>query len=105
VLLATIILTGCQGQESWEYKVVAVSPKGNVERTGAAAFSTVTITPSDSELDALGAEGWELVTSYLEMESAYPNFGDEKYVTGLQPNVRPQRVILIFKRHSQRKKS
>jgi len=40
----------------------------------------------------------ELVDSYLEMETVHPNFGDSRYVTGLQPNVRPQRLVLIFER-------
>jgi hypothetical protein len=39
-----------------------------------------------------------LATSYLEMETSHPNFGNDTYVTGLQANIRPQRAILIFKR-------
>jgi hypothetical protein len=38
-----------------------------------------------------------IVGSYLEIETAYPNFGDSKYVTGLQPNVRPQRLVLVLR--------
>ncbi len=49
-------------------------------------------------LNKLGSEGWELSSSYLEMETAWVNFGKNEYVTGLQPNIRPQRVVLVFKR-------
>ena len=35
---------------------------------------------------------------YLEMETAFPNSGSAKYVTGPQPNVRPQRLVLILQR-------
>jgi hypothetical protein len=72
-------------------------------RDGDTAFNFNTITPSDYSLTALGQEGWELVSSYLEMETAFPNFGDKQYVSGIQPNVRPQRLVLIFKRSIQTK--
>lgn len=61
-------------------------------------MKSTSVTPSQDELSKLGAEGWELVGSYLEMETAFPNFGNAGYVTGLQPNVRPQRAVLIFRR-------
>ncbi len=85
------------GPPTWEYKVVAVYNEGNDRiDDGAMAFSSVS--PSESEMNTLGLQGWELATSYLEMETAYPNFGNQGYVTGIQPNVRPQRVVFIFKR-------
>jgi hypothetical protein len=57
------------------------------------------VNPTEIALNKLGSEGWLLVISYLELETAYPNFEDYKYVTGLQPNIRPQRAILLFKRY------
>jgi hypothetical protein len=66
------------------------------------AFTTskaTRVNPTEIELNKLGSEGWVLVISYLELETAYPNFGDYKCVTGLQPNIRPQRAILVFKRY------
>jgi len=53
-----------------------------------------------NQLTSLGSQGWELVSSYLEMETSYVNFGKNEYVTGIQPNIRPQSVICIFKRKS-----
>ena len=82
----------------WEYKTVEVYPDSSSERTGDDALKFQSITPSINEINSIGEEGWELVTSYLEIETAFPNFGDDKYVSGLQPNVRPQRVVLMFKR-------
>lgn len=98
IFIIALLLIGCQSNGKWEYKVLPVSRDINliVERE---SLYPSTITPNDSLLNALGLEGWELVSSYLEMETTHPNFGDSKYVTGLQPNVRPQRAILIFKRH------
>ena len=50
------------------------------------------------ELNALGKDRWELSSSWTETQTAFPNLGDAKYVTGFQPNVRTQRVVLLFKR-------
>jgi hypothetical protein len=92
-------MTGCTfGNEKWEYKVISVLSEGNSrDGNGAGKFSSVT--PSEQEFNKLGSEGWELASSYLEMETAWMNFGNGNYVTGLQPNVRPQRVVFIFKRN------
>ncbi|QXE91002.1 DUF4177 domain-containing protein [Geomonas subterranea] len=81
---------------SWEYKVVKLN--GSMERTGADAFKVTTIVPSEENINKYGRDGWELVSSHLEYETAYPNFGNTDYVTGIQPNVRPQSLVLIFKR-------
>ena len=67
-------------------------------------ISSSTVLPSDSSLNKFGIDGWEIATSYLEMETVFPNLlasGDG--VNGLQPNIRPQRLVVIFKRPSQSK--
>ena len=45
-----------------------------------------------------GAMGLVPTELYLEIETAFPNFGSADYVTGLRDNVRPQRLVLILKR-------
>ena len=52
----------------------------------------------NSTLLEMKVQGWELVDSFLEHETSHPNFGKEDYVTGIQPNIRPSRLVLIFKR-------
>lgn len=96
MLILVILVAGCKN-DKWEYKIVGVSSEGS-ERVGAEAGKPSTIVIDEAEFAKLGSEGWELVTSYLEMETAYFNFGNSQYVTGIQPNVRPQRLVLIFKR-------
>lgn len=98
MLFSIMVLSGCQANQKWEYKVLTVVNEG-YELQGAEAYNSTTVSPTESELNKLGLEGWELITSYLELETAHPNFGNESYVTGLQPNISPQRAILIFKRH------
>lgn len=51
-----------------------------------------------AEMDTLGAHGWELVDVYTRIETVHPNFGNEKYVTGLQANTRTAAVCYVFKR-------
>jgi hypothetical protein len=99
LLFSISMLLGCKTDEKkWEYKVLSISNEGYA-RSGSDAIKVTKVSPTESELNKLGLEGWELVTSYLELETAHPNFGDESYVTGLQPNIRPQRAVLLFKRH------
>lgn len=81
----------------YEYKVITLAASAG-ERQGAEAAQAAMVTPGETELTSLGSAGWELVTSYLELETAYPNFGNDKYVTGLQPNIRPQRLVLVLRR-------
>lgn len=87
----------------WEYHLMhclAIAPedKKTASRSGTEALWLTAVEIDPADLAKLGAEGWELAGSYLEMQTAFPNFGKEDYVTGLQPNVRPQRAVLIFKR-------
>ncbi|EKQ57448.1 MULTISPECIES: DUF4177 domain-containing protein [unclassified Clostridium] len=89
---------GINQEQKWEYKTMKILPETSNSRTGEGSANINTITPSEEQLNELGGDGWELVSSYLEMETAYPNFGNDKYVTGLQPNVRPQRLVLLLKR-------
>lgn len=81
----------------YEYRVVVVTPDGKPSRFEADAAKSALIHVDEKELNKLGSQGWEIVESYLEMETAHPNFGDSKYVTGLQPNIRPQRLVLILR--------
>jgi hypothetical protein len=81
---------------TYEYKIIAVASGG--ERTGDDAMKFTSVTPDEHELSKLGSLGWEVVSTYLEMETAFPNFGNAGYVTGLQPNVRPQRLVMILRR-------
>lgn len=80
----------------WQYMTLTFPSEGH-DRTGAEAMKFASITPNMQQLSSLGAQGWEVVASYLELETAFPNFGDDKFVTGLQPNVRPQRLVVILK--------
>lgn len=85
----------------FEYYTKSYFPEESHSRSGddfsqTSAYSTIKIDTAD--LAKMGREGWEIAASYLENETAWPNFGNNDYVTGLQPNVRPQKLVVIFKR-------
>lgn len=87
---------------NWEYQTVEIV----AETSGTASIlgenyeklAYKTIPEFSTKLDSMGSQGWELVSGFLEHETSHPNFGKEDYVTGLQPNMRPQKLVLIFKR-------
>lgn len=88
----------------WEYHVLSCAASASetaidgADRTGKDAFKQTAVQIPAGDLAVLGAEGWELVGTFLELETAFPNFGKDEYVTGLQTNTRPQRAVLVFKR-------
>lgn len=81
----------------WKYTKVVFYSEGN-DRTGSGAFKYSSISINQTKLDEMGHAGWEMVAAYLEMETAFANFGNDGYVTGLQPNIRPQSLVVLFKR-------
>lgn len=83
--------------EKWEYAIEEFSGTA-ANRTGEGALKAETIHIDGKKLDQGGKKGWELVGVFLEMETAFPNFGKDDYVTGIRENVRPQKAVLIFKR-------
>lgn len=95
-LFLLLSISCSENKKYWEYKIIYYT--GYYSRDGSEAFKYQTITPNETELTKLGEEGWEIATSYLEMETAYPNFGRDDYHTGIKENVRPQRLVIILKR-------
>jgi len=81
----------------WEYKKVTF-PNEGYDRIGPGALKYTTIRIDEKLLNMMGDEGWEIVSSHLETETAFPNFGKEELVTGIQPNIRPQTLVVLFKR-------
>lgn len=82
--------------KKWEYKVKRVG--GMVTSDENSEFRAKLVMADEDELNRMGEEGWELIDTYEETETTYPNWGNEKYVTGIQPNVRTMSVVFLFKR-------
>lgn len=106
----TTFFTSCGGGEEqkttkWEYKIVRANGLIDPNYEDHREFASKYVIIDDEELNKLGADGWELVDTYDELETVYPNWGNEKYVTGIQPNVRTMSVVLILKRPAQDKKA
>lgn len=78
---------------AWQYRVLYVPAPKAPNETG------VTIKVDEAAMAAVGGDGWELVSSYEEYNTVFPNFSqDQKIVTGIESNVRPTQLVLIFKK-------
>ncbi|GEM_PF-622624 len=95
ILVGCVIamLVSCNDNKHWEYKVVeAVGIRIGDQR--AIVFGDQT-----SMLNEMGRDGWELVSTYTEVETVFPNFGNSEYVTGIRDNHRTYAINFVFKRH------
>jgi uncharacterized lipoprotein NlpE involved in copper resistance len=102
------ILTSCNQSQNWEYKTIyfdAVKIESSdkayisTDETFLNTVSSKSVIPADSSLTNLGKEGWEIASTYLEQETVYTNLlARGKSVDGLKENIRPQRLVVIFKR-------
>ena len=92
------VTLGEKKQQEWEYKVVTTFPPKSLSREGREAMSYSTINIDQTVLNQLGKQGWELLDTVMEVETAYPNFGKSDLHTGIKTNVRPQKISLIFRR-------
>ncbi|MDE7438763.1 MAG: hypothetical protein K2M93_09800 [Muribaculaceae bacterium] len=99
LLVALIIamgITACskkqEESQKWEYKILSE------DCTQPSKFGPSYIDTPLHLLNKFGSEGWELVDVYTSVETVHPNFGNDRYVTGLQPNTRTHRVFFVFKR-------
>ncbi|MDR2835418.1 MAG: DUF4177 domain-containing protein [Bacteroidales bacterium] len=93
LLILSIVFISCNSK--WEYRTISV--KGEEQGTKA-LFQANKFDVSDESLNLFGKDGWELVGIYEKTETVHPNYGNEEYVSGLQPNVRTAEINFIFKR-------
>lgn len=95
-----IISAGCGSKTQWEYRTYIVY--GQVQTDYYPDFRSKTAIPDYEEMNKLGEEGWELVSSYELLETAFPNMGRQDVVLGIKPNVRTGSVAFVFKRLRQK---
>lgn len=96
-LCMVALLASCSKNTSWEYKVVKVAGK---EAETLADYGALVYGDQTAMLNKMGNEGWELVSTYTETATAFPNFGNSDYVTGIRDNTRTSVVNFVFKRPS-----
>jgi hypothetical protein len=95
ILITVLGLLSFSCTSKWEYKTVSV--KGE-EQESLEKFQANTFDVSDESLNLFGKDGWELVGIYEKTETVHPNFGNDQYVSGIQPNVRTSEINFVFKR-------
>lgn len=93
-MIAALASCGNENQ-IWEYKIVKVAGQDAavMEDYGPKVFDD-----QSQMLNKMGKDGWELVDTYTEIGSAFPNFGNKDYVTGIRENTRTTVLNFIFKR-------
>jgi len=94
LIAATLVSCGTK-EKSWEYKVVKVAGK---EAEKMANYGSLVYGDQTIMLNKMGQEGWELISTYTEIGTAFPNFGNSDYVTGIRDNVRTNVINFVFKR-------
>lgn len=104
-----LALTSCSKSNSesnsksnkWEYKTVSFDSEKFQGRDKARGetLSSTTVILQDSTLNRFGRDGWEIATSYLELETVFPvQSWSSTGVKELQSNIRPQKLVIVFKR-------
>ena len=92
-----LTLVSCNDNTPWEYKVVKVAGK---EAEVMADYGSLVYGDQTAMLNKIGKDGWELVSTYTETATAFPNFGNSDYVTGIRDNTRTSVINFVFKRKS-----
>lgn len=96
-LIAMLMVSCGTKEQTWEYKVVKVAGK---DAEIMAKYGPLVYGDQTAMLNKMGKDGWELVSTYTEVATAFPNFGNSEYVTGLRENVRTSVINFVFKRPS-----
>lgn len=96
-LIAMLMVSCGTKEQTWEYKVVKVAGK---DAEVMAKYGPLVYGDQTAMLNKMGKDGWELVSTYTEVATAFPNFGNSEYVTGLRENVRTSVINFVFKRPS-----
>ncbi len=90
LLVVICVLSSCTSK--WEYKIV------KVQGSTSSIYEANEFVISDDDLNMFGIDGWELVDVYTIVETSFPNFGSEEYVTGIRENTQTSSVNYVFKR-------
>lgn len=96
ILAFTIVaITFCACTTSWHYRTVEV--EGVEDELYGDYFERV-FPQSDSLLNRMGVEGWELVSCYPIVETVYPDLGREHIIIQIKTNTRTKSICYVFRK-------
>ena len=102
IIIGMMLLSSCQEKaKKWEYKTISVNTSvvdGPYIIVHPHADPVHLLFNLQDSLNTLGQEGWELVNTIELVGTTFPNFGDDKYVTGIRGQVATRTVQFVFKR-------
>lgn len=93
ILSFVALLSSCDNKK-WEYKTVSIEGQSYGE------MSSPTFRNPTPMLNELGKDGWEVVGTYTEINTSFPNFGNQEYVTGIRTNTATTVVNFVLKREA-----
>lgn len=93
-LLSLVALLSSCGNKKWEYKTISVASEAH------GLAEDPSIEDPTYRLSILGNEGWEVVGTYTEVRTRFPNFGNDEYVTGIRTNTATEVVTFVLKREA-----
>lgn len=118
LVFLSLLFVGCKEKpQQWEYAILPIEgmfpgpqlPRMKGHRTSSPMYKASNmeignpLESTERTLNGYGEMGWELVGITSEIETVFPNFGDEEYVTGIKPNTRTFGMVYVFKRPKQDK--
>ena len=88
--IAAICMCACT--QKWQYQTVEVRGEEYND------YYQMYIPISDTLLNSMGEEGWELVSCYPIVETAYPDFGGSNLLIHIKSNSRTVAVRYVFRK-------
>ncbi len=100
VLFFSFSIGAIQINKAYEYTTLTIDATTDYKLEGSDLIyqSSTSVIPSNHQLNVLGYEGWDIVSTYFENETVFHNFGNTEYVLGIRSNTRPKRLVIILKR-------
>lgn len=89
-----LVFISCQKEKKWEYKTIYI-PVSSSNYGDSFPFPNEDV---EALLNNEGKNGWELVSAVAIDGTTFPNFGDNRYVTGIRDLVATRSIQYILKR-------
>ena len=95
LVIAVAAFAFCACTAQWQYKTVDVE---GVEYESYGNYFSRDFSNSDTLLNRMGAEGWELVSCYPITETVYPDLGEQNIILHIKTNTRTRAIRYVFKK-------
>ena len=109
LIFSTIFFISCENKkeisiQKWEYKLLRFRYEDYYKISDTKEYMPDYFVwmekriPLKDSLLSLGEKGWELTSIYTTTATSFPNFGNDKYVTGIREQTATRVLTVILKR-------